>query len=479
MNLRAARDWGQTRLSKARARWWWPAFVATAMLFGTVTTSARASGSIVVLVDGPGSAEVYAELLAALPPDASIIDQSKLLGALAQEHVDDVAKAMLAANRHAALVGGVRKAATAIGADAVVLGAIRAAKGKHPAELALLVVLASQDSAAVDQALPLRKGAHHRDQFAKILGPPLEGLAGGAPAASAAPAPKVAEAAAPTKGEDAATAKPEPKPAEAAPERAETPKTAKEPTRINEALIIGFLALDLGARQMGYNQRYTQNLLAYDLPQKVLLPETPGVAAALEAYPLASAATAIARDIGVSGRFNTNFAKVQVGSGAGSAVGSTTWYAWEVNLRGRIPLGERASAPLLGLEAGGGELAFSFPPSSGEVPAYLPAVDYKYLRFGADGRIPLTPSVAVTVGAAYRVTLSAGQLEDHFPRETIGAMDARVGGAVRIANGIEARLVVTYIRNWAAFNPRPGDTYVAGGALDQFMNADLGVAAFF
>ena len=46
-------------------------------------------------------------------------------------------------------------------------------------------------------------------------------------------------------------------------------------------------------------------------------------------------------------------------------------------------------------------------------------------------------------------------------------------------DGVEARLVLSYVRFWAAINPHVGDMYVAGGGLDQFVNLDLGIAAFF
>ena len=145
-------------------------------------------------------------------------------------------------------------------------------------------------------------------------------------------------------------------------------------------------------------------------------------------------------------------------------------------------------SPVIGLEGGGGQLVFAFKDTTG-MADILPGVDYHYLRVGADGRIPVGP-VAFIVGAGYRnlltrkgptgaTILAAGSVGEHFPRASIAGMDARVGAALSLASNIEARLVIGYIRYWAAFNPMPDDTYIAGGAIDQMLSADLGIAAFF
>ena len=58
----------------------------------------------------------------------------------------------------------------------------------------------------------------------------------------------------------------------------------------------------------------------------------------------------------------------------------------------------------------------------------------------------------------------------------MGGVDARVGLAVPLPLGFEARLIASYARYFYAFSPVPGDRYVAGGALDQLATGHLGLA---
>ncbi len=255
-----------------------------------------------------------------------------------------------------------------------------------------------------------------------------------------------------------------------------------------EALLVVFGGLDLGGRQFHYNQRITNaTLRPFDLPQGALLPETPGAALTIELYPLARTSWTFARDVGVVSRLGYNLAKARLGT----AELSTRWYSWDLALRGRVHLGTRGSSPSLGLEAGWGRLAFTFQDAAGTTPVadLLPGVDYRFLRFGADGRWPMG-ELALIGGAGYRHLLTqrgaggatvpaAGSVGDHFPRADIQGLDARVGVTWRLSSWLEARLVLSYVRFWATFHSRPGDAYIAGGGLDQMLNADLGVAVWF
>jgi hypothetical protein len=54
-----------------------------------------------------------------------------------------------------------------------------------------------------------------------------------------------------------------------------------------------------------------------------------------------------------------------------------------------------------------------------------------------------------------------------------------MGAAFEIASGFEARLEGSYRRFFYAMNPRPGDPFVAGGALDEFWGAEAKVAYVF
>jgi hypothetical protein len=459
---------------RSPARWLWrTALLGTLLLWSAVASAAKPS--IGVLVDGPGAEGVRGDIVAAVPSGFDVVDRSTLASALVQHHVS--MKAVRSGQHSQAFVGNVRKASIAIGADAVVLVKARVRKGKPTGEYVVVAVAASRDDAAIDDNATIESDGDHSSQWKRTLAPLFDLLQGGSKAAAA-----------PTENtEKAEKATPEgtsPKEndegtkavaAEAAPEPAAESKSASGPVSITDSLLTGFLGLDLGGRQFHYNDRVTDsNLRPYDLPQGVLLPETPGLAASVEVYPLARTEWSYARDIGLSGHVGIDWAKARLGT----STTSVQWHSWEVNLRGRIPLGPRASSTFIGVELGAGELDFGFDAAASSVTARLPGVDYHYLRLGVDGRIPAGP-VAVLLGLAYRPILGAGQLGTDFPHESIAGMDAKVGVALKLLPWMEARIVVNYTRVWASFNPHLGDTYVAGGGLDQFVNADFGVAAFF
>jgi hypothetical protein len=45
--------------------------------------------------------------------------------------------------------------------------------------------------------------------------------------------------------------------------------------------------------------------------------------------------------------------------------------------------------------------------------------------------------------------------------------------------GFETRAGVEYTRFFSTFKPEPGDSYVAGGALDQYLALRVGIAYVF
>jgi hypothetical protein len=465
----SAQTTGSRLSERSPARWLRRIVLFATVVLWSAVASAGARPSIAVLVDGPGAESVRGDIVAAVPAGVDVVDKSTLVSALTQRHVS--MKAVRSGQHSSAFVGNVRKASIAIGADGVVLVKARLRKGKPTGEYVVVAVAASQEDAAVDDNATIDADSDHTSQWKRTLAPLFELMQGGAKAAAAPAEKATAEATSPKEndeGSKAVATEPPPEPAAEA-------KSASAPVSITDSLLTGFVGLDLGGRQFHYNDRVTDsNLRPYDLPQGLLLPETPGLAASVEVYPLARTEWSFARDIGLSGHVGIDWAKARLGT----STTSVQWHSWEVNLRGRIPLGPRAEAPFLGVELGVGELDFGFDAAASTVTARLPGVDYHYLRLGVDGRIPVGP-VAVLLGVAYRPILGAGQLGTDFPNESIAGMDAKVGVALKLLPWMEARIVVNYTRVWASFNPHPGDTYVAGGGLDQFINADFGVAAFF
>jgi hypothetical protein len=120
-----------------------------------------------------------------------------------------------------------------------------------------------------------------------------------------------------------------------------------------------------------------------------------------------------------------------------------------------------------------GEEGFSFDAPPNAPP--LPSVDYRFVRASGDVRIPFG-RVTALAGAGYLVVLSVGDIASRFPRAWAGGVEAELGGALTIATGWEARLTASYRRFFYALHPTPGDTYVAGGALDELGSAQAGLA---
>ena len=432
------------------------------MSLSSPKASAAENLHVAVKIDGAGGDEIGAQIVAALPEGFEAIDGAAVAEELSRRKLDDWAAALGDASRRPALIKKIHRVERALKADALIAGSVVPGKRKDSLELELIVVLVEQADAAFDETLVLnKKGLIPVRRLKSLLDIAL------APLRQAASAEKKGGAA-PAEGDQSiAEAKPE--------ENAESQGEAG-PVTPTDARVVAAAGFDLGSRQLHYNERITNaNLRPYDLPNGPLLPVAPGGTLSIELYPFARSPQAGARDIGVTSHLAYNYAKAEVGN----VTLGTSWYAWDVNLRGRYNLGPRGSSPLVGLEGGLGQLVFSFKDSNASLVDILPGVSYLFLRIGADGRLPVG-KVALTAGAAYRYLLKTqGSLGAHFPRADIAGLDARVGAALPLTENLEARLVVTYIRYWAEFNSKPADTYIAGGAVDNMLSADLGIAAFF
>jgi hypothetical protein len=100
------------------------------------------------------------------------------------------------------------------------------------------------------------------------------------------------------------------------------------------------------------------------------------------------------------------------------------------------------------------------------------------LRAQVDARIPIS-SFAVLLGASYMHVLDAQPMNERLPNERVQGVGAHVGAAYRVLPWLEARLDARYDRMFSSLRPAPGDNYVAGGALDQYLSLNLGGAAIF
>ena len=427
--------------------------------FSSVVCSHAAAATtnhrVAVFVDGPDGRPLTAELTAAMPSNVTVIDSSKLLAALSKRHVKKLAAALTQAKRRDALVDKLAGIASEAGADMVVLGG----QDEDEGDVELIVLTSDKPEVSMDERVPTNDEAERDARFKTLLQTTL-GAGEADPEAPAAP--------------------PDPPPI---PDDHAEPKAPQRTFATD--LISGFVGLDFGGRQLHYRDRVSNDSLRpYDLPSGIPLPVAPGLAASAEIFPLASTGWSAARDIGLSARGAYNI----VSSKVGDVTPTTRWFSWEFNVRGRLLLGARETANVIGLEAGLGRQAFKLS-APGAVQDILPSVDYYYWRLGADDRVPLGVA-SLIFGAAYRhlesrrgpsgdTVLAAGLFGEHFPHASIAGLDCKLGVAVPLARAIEARILLNYVRYWSSLHPEPGDPYVARGALDLFINADIGIAAAF
>ena len=129
-----------------------------------------------------------------------------------------------------------------------------------------------------------------------------------------------------------------------------TPATRRphDHTRAGAIAVLG-AALQGGSRHFSYVDRLTPTLRPYDLFV------APLATVGGEIYPLMSSAVPVLDGLGATGSFARAFGLASEDSG-GTRV-STSWQAFAVGVRERLPIG---SAFILGIDAGYGDTSFSF-----------------------------------------------------------------------------------------------------------------------
>jgi hypothetical protein len=128
---------------------------------------------------------------------------------------------------------------------------------------------------------------------------------------------------------------------------------------------------------------------------------------------------------------------------------------------------------IVGLNVGYGANVFSF--DEPQFSAVLPSMDYRMLRGALDVRASFG-AFSVIAGGGYLDVLSVGALGAVFPRESVGGVEGKVRGAFMPTRSIEISMGLAYTRFFYSFNPAPGDSGVAGGALDEMARLSLAVA---
>jgi hypothetical protein len=433
-------------------------------------TEARAAGerhAVAILVEGSDAEAVTSALASHLPaPPYEVRDPHALRAALTAHGTRSLAAGIGGRGRDATLVSHARAAASDARVDYALLVDVR--KGRRgKAQMHVWLVDAHGAGAAVDTEVPLAATASASDEAdaawqAVASSFPAESAP---PSSSSAPGPAPAPAAESVPPPPASTSSEEATSTESVPPGADTaiPSAAEgsASAAVGRSLLLVRGDLAAGSRHFSYTDRLTPTLRPYDLFA------APVVSITLEVYPLAGMRLPVLSGLGVVGDYGRAVGLGSADSG-GTQVG-TSWQFYDVGLHERLPLGPRT---LLGAGVSYGANDFDFDQSS--LAGSLPTVDYAFLRASLDARV-FFGSFSLLGGGGYLDVLKAGTIGGVFPRETVGGVDAFLGGAYLLSPHLEVSARVAYTRFFYAFNPQPGDAYVAGGALDEMARLSLGL----
>lgn len=410
------------------------------------SSSAGAPATLVIIADAPVSRKAVAGLGSKLPARWTVGSDDAFRKALAAEGQRTSAGVSLgSASGRAALAKKGRAAAESSGAQAVLFVRVTP-KGRTKRVVTLLLIGAGQAEPLVDTTIETST-SDDGDALAPALASALEKLA---PAPAEAPPPEVAPSGSPDK----------PPPAGDAPGDEGKPST---PLGGMETSILVFSAGGgVGARVFRYYDGLSPLLRTYDLSA------APNLVLAAEVYPFARLSIPVLRGLGIAGGVQRAVG-VSSETSKGTSI-STSWWRVEGALRLRLSFGEEARF-VLGVQGGIVKERFGFEGDKAIVP-WLPDVDYLFGKVGVDGRLRAGP-IALLAGFAYLPAVKGGALADRFRETSVGAIELGGGLAVPIVRVFEMRATAVYTRAFYSFHPEPGDEYVAGGALDHLVRAQI------
>jgi hypothetical protein len=235
-------------------------------------------------------------------------------------------------------------------------------------------------------------------------------------------------------------------------------------------------SLRAGVRLMRRRLSYRDDL--FDALSSYELPAAPAVSVEGRYYPLSHLGEGVGAAFGVDLR-----AAHVLGAESESAAGAvfpTRAYEWQAGLRGRLRLGEHE----LSLGAAFGEHAFLVDiaaptrPTNAEsnLPS-LPDVRYRYVRPDVAARLELGAGVFAELEAGWRFVVDAGAIgsEAWFPRHFASGLDGALRLGVRLTPWLAVGVSARYARYFYDLRPEPGDPHVAGGAVDEYLDASLDV----
>ncbi len=227
----------------------------------------------------------------------------------------------------------------------------------------------------------------------------------------------------------------------------------------------GRFAMGILNRGLVYNQPVTQNVGNYSLPA------APIADVGVRVFPGAffsdsKGAQIIGLD--VHGQFAFGVASE---SSDGTRY-TSSYNAYDASLLARYPIKRHE----VHLAVGYGVQNFSMEDKGG-VDAPVPDVSYKGVRAGGGGRVQLSERFGLGLDAAYLILSSLGELKSKnwFPQASGGGIQGQLFADARVYKGLSARLFAQYQRNFFDFQSQATDSRIAGGAVDSYVTAGLGL----
>jgi hypothetical protein len=305
----------------------------------------------------------------------------------------------------------------------------------------------------------------------------VAGILNGGGAKEEAP---VAEA--PAKEEAVAEEAPKPKKKKAA-----APAEEEKPAKSEEATVSAsaskddeepsgpaapFTRFDLAAGAHVYGRNFSYNDSRVGGQQAYKLPAVPA--------PTISADVYITKNIGLSGSFEYSMALISEDKDGFRY--ATSSMGWSVGAKYRLFLGATELTPGLAYSGYGFKIT---PESTDKKPPQVAAVAYKQVKIGSGIRIPVSDKFALVGGGNYLFLVDVGELKDtYFPYMTGrgGEGFAGIAFALPWAAGLEGRLSADFRRYVFSMNSDKkdhetgGSGRIAGGAVDQYVGANIGFA---
>jgi hypothetical protein len=241
----------------------------------------------------------------------------------------------------------------------------------------------------------------------------------------------------------------------------ETPEASAPKVPSGRAWLDFELGMGGDNRALTFNQNLNPSLLSYTLGTG------PIAVANVVMFPLDPLVGGVLGNIGLEAEIQQGFAiSSTLANGGTTTTYKNVVHDYAGGGRYRFTFG---SANDLYVSVTAGEDAFTFTGRSATNVLLIPDTIYHYVRPGLGLNLDIGGGLGVSVAGGYRAVLNhaGAQFQQFFPRNTVAGADAELVARYAVSPMFEVRAGLEWRRYWFAMNSKPGDTYAAGGAVDQ------------